>query len=741
MMVGGYRGWRVGWSVVFALAGMSLCTGSAWAAQPLGALTQLSGTAGCFTFDGSSEDGAGTCSQARGLAEGESATVSPDGANVYVGSYPNGGASLGPGFAVFSRNQATGALTQLSGKAGCLTSDGSSTAGPGTCTKVRGLTTEPGDGHDLAFTSDGRWAYMAADRSPAALLILQRDPSTGALTQLPGTAGCVSADGSSQDGAGTCQTDATLLDASSGVTLSSDDRFLYVTGTGGSDAIHVFSRNATTGGLTDIECISQAPAPAGCSTGRVVGDTQFIALSPDGTHAYAGQYDFGISIFDRDPSTGLLTQKSGTAGCITNNGNDDTGASTCAVGRQAKGTFPLLIAPNGATLYNVDGDDGGVSMFHINSDGTLTQLSGTNGCTTIDGKDDTGASTCAVGRAIDSPYGGAISPGRNTLYVSNDASGGGGGIAVFSLNQTTGVATQLSGLQGCITADGSSNGTASQCANGRALSEGYGMAISPDGSSVYQATDDSSHAGLAIYRAETGPACQAASVTTPFGQPVTVPLRCSDADGDAVTRSIVSGPAHGSLSAINNAAGTVTYTPAAGFTGTDSFTFAATDGLNGSPPATAAITVGPPPSSPTPVLSKLRVSPSKFSLAGRRVGGRCVKQTRKNMVQKPCRLAVKLRVSYTLNVAATVTSTLKRQAAGRKVNGRCAKPTNNNRKHKKCTRLVGVHGKIARTGTAGANHFTWNGQVGGRKLAPGIYKLTATPAGGKSRTVSFKLVP
>jgi Big-like domain-containing protein/lactonase family protein with 7-bladed beta-propeller len=741
MVVGGCRGWRVGWSVVFALVGMWLCAGSAWAAQPLGALTQLSGTAGCFTFDGGSEDGAATCSQARGLADGESATVSPDGANVYVGSYSNGGASLGPGFAVFSRDQATGALTQLSGKAGCLTSDGSSSAGAGTCTKVRGLITDPGDGHDLVFTSDGRWAYIAADRSPATLLIFERDPSTGALTQLPGTAGCISSDGSSQDGAGTCQTDATLLDAS-GVSISSDDRFLYVTGTGGSEAIHVFSRNASTGGLTDIECISQAPAPAGCSTGRVVGDTQFIALSPNGTHAYAGQYDFGISIFDRDPSTGLLTQKPGTAGCITSDGKDDTGASTCAVGRQVKGTFPLLIAPNSATLYNVDGNDGGFSAFHINSDGTLTQLSATNGCTTIDGKDDTGASTCAIGRAIDSPYGGAISPDGNALYVSNDASGGGGGIAVFSLNQSTGGATQLSGLQGCITADGSSNSTASQCANGRALSEGYGMSISPDGTSVYQATDDSANAGLAIYRVQTAPVCQPASVLTAFGQPASVPLRCSDADGDAVTRSIVSGPAHGSLSAIDNAAGTVTYTPAVGFTGTDNFTFAATDGVNGGPPATAAITVGPPPPpAPTPALSKLRVSPSKFSLAGRRVGGRCVKLTKKNRAHKHCTLAIKLRVSYTLNVATTVTSTLKRQAAGRKVNGRCAKPTNKNHKHKKCARLVDVHGKIARTGTAGANQFSWNGQIGGRKLGPGIYELTATPAGGKPSSVSFKLVP
>src|SRR4029077_9785655 len=173
-------------------------------------------------------------------------------ANVYVGSYPNSGASLGAGFAVFSRNSSTGGIRQLSGTAGCLWSDGSSTAGPGTCTKARGLTTSSGDGHDLVFTSDGHLAYIAVYGSPSALLIFQRNPSTGALTQLSGSAGCITTDGSSQDGAGTCQTDPHLLQAS-GLTLSSDGSFLYVTGTGGSQQIEVYSRNTSTGALSDIE--------------------------------------------------------------------------------------------------------------------------------------------------------------------------------------------------------------------------------------------------------------------------------------------------------------------------------------------------------------------------------------------------------------------------------------------------------------------------------------------------------
>jgi hypothetical protein len=492
--------------VVLAVSVVTLLASSAYAAhQPLGTLTQLGGKAGCVTYDGSSEDGANTCGKARGMAETDSAILSPDGRNLYMGSYPNNQKPLSAGWAVFSRSRTSGVVKQLSGKAGCLTEDGSSSAGPGTCTKARGMQDDAGDGVDVAITSNGRWAYLTGNGfggTPGALMIFRRNTKTGALTQLAGTAGCITTDGSSQDGPGTCKTDAHLLE-DSGLTFSSDDKFLYVTGTGDSEQIEVYSHNQKTGGLTDIECIAQAPAPSGCSTGRVVGDTQAIVLSPNGLHAYAGQYSVGMSVFDRNPKTGKLTQKSGTAGCITNNGLDDTGAGTCATGRLTRGTFPLLMAPNGKTLYNGDGF-GGFSTFHVNSDGSLSQLAGTNGCMSIDGTDNTGAHTCAVGRAIGSPYGGAISADGRSLYISNDDSSQAGGMGVFLLNPNTGVATQLAGKAGCVTGDGTSNGVAGKCADGRALGYGYGVSLSPDQRFVYQATDAAGD-GLAIYRRRAAP--------------------------------------------------------------------------------------------------------------------------------------------------------------------------------------------------------------------------------------------
>ena len=66
-----------------------------------------------------------------------------------------------------------------------------------------------------------------------------------------------------------------------------------------------------------------------------------------------------------------------------------------------------------------------------------------------------------------------------------------------------------------------------------------------------------------------------------------------DGDGDGVTASLISGPARGTL--ILNANGSFTYTPAAGFFGTDSFVYAAADVFGGSDPATVTLTVTPPP--------------------------------------------------------------------------------------------------------------------------------------------------
>ena len=145
-----------------------------------------------------------------------------------------------------------------------------------------------------------------------------------------------------------------------------------------------------------------------------------------------------------------------------------------------------------------------------------------------------------------------------------------------------------------------------------------------------------------------------------------------------------------------------------------------------------------------PKLSALRVSPRTFPLTGRLVGGHCVKRTSKNSGSRHCRRPLKLRIHFKLGASATVIFTVARGATGRKVKGRCVKPTNKNRGHRKCSRLVRLRGKVTRSAPSGATTFTFDGRIGGHKLGPGSYQLTATATAnghtGSPHRVTFKIV-
>src|SRR6266511_2367505 len=63
-------------------------------------------------------------------------------------------------------------------------------------------------------------------------------------------------------------------------------------------------------------------------------------------------------------------------------------------------------------------------------------------------------------------------------------------------------------------------------------------------------------------------------------------------DGDALTASVVSTPANGTVT-LNTLDGSFTYTPDANFNGTDSFTYQVDDGTLASNVATVTLTVTP----------------------------------------------------------------------------------------------------------------------------------------------------
>lgn len=87
-----------------------------------------------------------------------------------------------------------------------------------------------------------------------------------------------------------------------------------------------------------------------------------------------------------------------------------------------------------------------------------------------------------------------------------------------------------------------------------------------------------------------GPTANNQSVSTYEQTPVSITLSGTIANGDPLTYSVVSSPTQGTLTGTPP---NETYTPNAEFSGSDSFTFQATDGSVNSNPATVSITVKP----------------------------------------------------------------------------------------------------------------------------------------------------
>lgn len=79
------------------------------------------------------------------------------------------------------------------------------------------------------------------------------------------------------------------------------------------------------------------------------------------------------------------------------------------------------------------------------------------------------------------------------------------------------------------------------------------------------------------------------TVTVNANSSVTITLKATDAENNALTYGIFTPPSHGTVT--TPAGDKVTYTPAPGYTGTDSFTFRATDAEGFSEAATVSITV------------------------------------------------------------------------------------------------------------------------------------------------------
>jgi DNA-binding beta-propeller fold protein YncE len=350
-----------------------------------------------------------------------------------------------------------GALFQLPRARGCISEhsrDG--------CAHGRGLAGAGG------VAVAGHYLYVASARS-GAVAIFKRDPATGALHQLAGTAGCVSESG--KDG---CATGRGLSFAFS-LAINPDGRNLYVAGL---DDVATFARNPRTGRLTQLPggqgCIAEFPGD-GCSPGRALNDVASIAVSPDGQNVYAassanpvlGYGKSAVVTLTRNPSTGALSQASGLAGCTNGDGSEG-----CQHGKALELAFSVVVAPDGRHVYVGSELSSAVVSFERESDGSLRQIPFPGECTSQGGRNG-----CATGRGLDQVAGLATSPGGGYLYAGAARSSA---AAALFLTPTTGGIDQLKLPYGCTAEHGVEG-----CATGRGLAGAGPVALSPDGRSVY----------------------------------------------------------------------------------------------------------------------------------------------------------------------------------------------------------------------------------------------------------------
>jgi DNA-binding beta-propeller fold protein YncE len=416
-----------------------------------GTLAQLKGSRGCLVDRSKPAGGCGIARALKGpgpFMGSRAIALSPNGSSVYVAS------SGSDAIAIFRRDARTGVLTQPKGAAGCI-----AVKGAGGCAPAVGL-----DGpNSVAVSADGRNVY-ATSRGSNSISVFHRNRQTGALTQLPAAAGCISGLPIPICAAGRG------LVGPDVVVISPDGRNVYV-GSFFGNAIAVFDRDPSSGALIQpgdtTGCIAEAIS--GCASGVALGAPEGMAISGNGASVYvASALSNAVAVLARNTSTGTLTQPASGSGCIV-----DSPLSGCTTGVQLSGANAVTISPGNGDAYVTSLFSNSVTSFtRSTSTGALTQKEGTAGCLVY-----LRAVGCSFGRALIAPEGLAVSADGSNVYVAAFDTGA---IDVLDRGRKSGAVAQKPGTPGCLAPS-----SVSGCTHARALRGVSSIALSPDGRYLY----------------------------------------------------------------------------------------------------------------------------------------------------------------------------------------------------------------------------------------------------------------
>ena len=291
--------------------------------------------------------------------------ISPDNKFLYFSS------PAGPEVQWMSINPSTGELTNSgTAQAESCIQDVAQNAGNDNCvSSMRGISSMVGA---LAMSPDSNGQYVFAlsggEYAVGGIAVLSRNPVTGVLTQVTGTAGCATSDGSDDENAGhepggpfPCEDDPGMEQAES-LVVSPDSQNIYVmTGYEGNESMIELYFNSATGALTEDsdvfdDCYTsniREDAEPFCTgyngmygiAGGLNGEAT-VAVSPDGQSVYVtSDGDSGLAIFQRQTPASYTVSASASPSI----GGSVTAAST-STGAQCSSASCTVYVGGAVTL-------------------------------------------------------------------------------------------------------------------------------------------------------------------------------------------------------------------------------------------------------------------------------------------------------------------------------------------------------------------------------------------------------